>query len=239
MHDMRLSFSTLATPGMDIREVAALARRSGYQGVDLRVSPEEGELTLGSPGTRIRDVRHAFAAEGVAIASLFCYDTPDVDYRRWLPDHLELAAAVGAEAIRIFAAPPGGVDRRAALQGMAAQVRTALDAHAGADIVVQHHAGTLGLAEALELWELVAHARFGIAFSPDHCVETNEPFDVLAPRLRRAARQLYVADAIKRGSDWKTVFPGEGVVPNAAAWEALEATGTKSDDRPDADGGVA
>ena len=46
MHDMRLSFSTLATPGMDIHEVAALARRSGYHGVDLRVSPEEGQPVL-------------------------------------------------------------------------------------------------------------------------------------------------------------------------------------------------
>ncbi|WP_052852265.1 sugar phosphate isomerase/epimerase family protein [Streptomyces avicenniae] len=153
----RLGFATLGCPGAPLAEVIALARRHGCPYVELRAA--EGEiLHTGLPAARVARVREELDASGVALLALNSYVRlcvpsagPGDDQEDALLAHVELAAASGARAVRVFMndeEPHGGDtptegERRAlerlarvAPRAAAAGVTVALethDSHARAD----------------------------------------------------------------------------------------------------------
>ena len=59
---MKISFTTLATPGVSGTDAIKLARQYGYDGIDLRVSAHKGEIEMPCDAGRVRELRAALDA---------------------------------------------------------------------------------------------------------------------------------------------------------------------------------
>jgi len=232
---MKLSFTTMATPGIGGVEAIRSARRYGYHGVDLRVSDMQGELSLESPPSVLREIRDAFATEGIASPSLLCYNATGnaEDPASWeqmetsLLNLLELAEKVGSESIRMFA---GHIHQAAdidlTLKRIAESTRNALERNGGpVRIVIQNHAGHCSVTECGEIIRRAASPRLGLVFSPDHCTMVNEDLTAAYAIAKQSATQLYIADAtpVQTGDkkEFRSVLPGKGIVPLREAYLAL------------------
>ncbi len=70
----RLSFTTMGTPELDGPLSIKLARQCGFDGIDLRVSDNKGEVgTPPLPG-QIQEILRALKGEGVDLVSIFSYN---------------------------------------------------------------------------------------------------------------------------------------------------------------------
>ena len=218
----KISFTTLSTPGLDVAAVAALARRFGYDGVDLRLSAHAGELLPDCTDADARIVGRILTGEGVELAGLLCY----LDFRAerdlaqslmgQLERMLDIAAASGAQSIRLI-----GSDREGAVDALAWALHDVLARRADPiGAVLQNHLNAFTTAQCLQVIEQAGNPRVALAFSPDHCVLMDEGFGGIFPRLAGQVRKLFVADVRKNGPSHETVLPGEGIVPLAESYEA-------------------
>lgn len=141
---MRLAFSTLGLPGLPVPDLVALARTSGYQGVELRCHPEE-PVHPGLGRLERTDVVEEFAKGGIEILTLASYvkvaaPGDDEPVLAELREHLALARDLGAAHVRVFPgardvpqveSDPTAVRRLAAIAPYAADlgVRVLLETH--------------------------------------------------------------------------------------------------------------
>jgi sugar phosphate isomerase/epimerase len=106
----RLAFSTLGCPGLPLPEVAELARRTGWRGIELRSAPDEPvHIGLSAAGRRAA-VATLDGATVLCVASYVKVAAGRVEDDRCVADLLAeaaLAADLGARAVRVF---PGGDD---------------------------------------------------------------------------------------------------------------------------------
>lgn len=229
---MRLSFTTMATPGWSGVEAIKMAREYGYSAVDLRVSDHKGELTLNATDREINEIKDAFDSEGVEPSSLFCYNTVGSDEpSSWgkmtesIIKNLEIAGRLGAPFIRIFGGDPGKSNNPGdyiirTAEAIANALRICDNEVAA---LIQNHTGSYSAKEAVKLIKQTGSDRFGLAFSPDHCVITEEPLGELFPLIKPFTRQLYIADLIKTQSGYSPVLPGKGCVPLQEVYKLLGA----------------
>lgn len=223
----KISFTTLSTPGLDVAAVAALARRFGYDGADLRFSAHAGELLPDATEADAQAVGRIFADEGVELAGLMCYlDFSAADgLARSLAGQvgrmLDLAAASGAQSIRLI-----GSDREGTVEALAQALGDVLACRGEPiDVVLQNHLNAFTAAQCLQVIELAGDARVSLAFSPDHCVLMGEGFGGILPRIAGHVRKLFVADVQMVGPAYETVLPGQGIVPLADSYDAAGGPG--------------
>ena len=69
----KFSFTTMGTPELNGKEAILLAKKLGFDGVDLRVSDVKGELTINSTDSEIHELNKVFVGEGIKPAGLLCY----------------------------------------------------------------------------------------------------------------------------------------------------------------------
>lgn len=102
---MKFALSTLGLPGMPIADVAGLAARTGYHGVELRAHPEEPV----HPGIGTRERKAAageFQERGIEILAVAGYARVAQPLNPGdLADLVRLAHDLGARFVRVF---PGG-----------------------------------------------------------------------------------------------------------------------------------
>lgn len=223
----------MATPDWSAVECILSAGRYGYDGVDLRVSEDRGELALAmSPADRLTVRSHASGA-GVRIPSLFCYNTVAefkdagwTDMRDSLLRHVELAHDVGAESIRIFAGKGSqgfsDADYFARNVAFFLEVLRQFQA-AGVRILIQNHRHWASADECFALAEAVNHPFLGIGFSPEHVFCGHQDVREPLSRLGHFVFTYYVADGVLAadGSEFQDGFPGEGDVPLKAYFRQL------------------
>lgn len=71
---MKTSFTTMATPGLDVFAQIALAKKYGFTGVDFRVtSGGNGEIAQDLSEEEARKIRENL--QGVALPGLLCYNS--------------------------------------------------------------------------------------------------------------------------------------------------------------------
>lgn len=229
----RLAFTTMGTPDLDHVGAIALARRLGFQGVDLRCAEQKGELDPAAGPAVLGAIARDFEEAGLIIPSLLCYhalrtSTPDWSdgWAAHVRDHLEVARRVGARAIRVFGVHADGTAERGRWLGASAEALASVLAadESGVDILLQNHLGSFSTAEVVRLAERLDDPRLGLVFAPDHAHahERGPVVDVLewaSPWIR----EVYVADLVRHGERWKPVLPGEGEVPLREMVNRLEA----------------
>lgn len=219
---MKFSFTTMATPGMNVREEAGLARKFGYKGIDLRVSDHLGEIKLASSSSELKEVRDILNSEGISLAGLFCYNScADTDKNSWsgmkesILRHLELAAVMGSPSIRIFAGDPlKQSDQEGYIKRTAEVIGEVLDTDGTEiSIVLQNHLNGFSASQGIAMAEMLGNGRFGLAFSPDHCLLMGEEPEKIGGMLKKHAKQMYLADLLINEEGHRCILPGKGTVP--------------------------
>ncbi|WP_330175754.1 sugar phosphate isomerase/epimerase [Streptomyces sp. NBC_01498] len=171
---MNLAFSTLGVPGLPIPEVAALAARTGYQGVELRAHPEEPVHT-GLDARERASVVEEFARHGIRILTVAGYarvaaeDADEQSKGRELDDLVLLARDLGAPYVRVF--PGGGEQDPEAADATAARRLAAaapLAAESGVRILLETHDSHRTGADAMRVLGLVGHPQVGAIWDVMH-----------------------------------------------------------------------
>lgn len=114
---MKLAFSTLGCPRWDTERIADFAGSAGFDGVELRAGPDGVHLSPDAPVREADRVGEIFRARGTPVFALMAYTafgsarSEELAANRDRLLHvLDLAKAVGAEAVRTFVGriPKGG-----------------------------------------------------------------------------------------------------------------------------------
>lgn len=229
-----IAFSTLACPEWTPEEIVDRAATLGYDAIEWRGGPE-GHVSPSWPVHRRRALRRRMADRGVTALAVTAYPsfvTPDPAARaRHLEDllrHLDLAADLGATAVRAFI---GVVEDEASPDALVAR---AIDGLAPA----ADHAGDLGVAIAIEphddfvrsetllpILRGLGHPAVGAIWEIGNAWEAGEDPAVGGPALRPWIRYVQLKDGRGRGADWHLTAIGEGEVPLGAALTLLAGGG--------------
>ncbi|ANE45091.1 hypothetical protein SY83_00505 [Paenibacillus swuensis] len=211
---MKLSYTTLATPGYTAKESIFAAKKYGYAGVDLRVSDLQTNID-------INEVRDTAQAQDIAISSLLCYPPRILpsqssweSFKQDLLRDLKLAAAVGAPSIRTFCHIPDNLTTEWYFAKTTELLIEILERDSSdVNIYIQNHRTHATTRQILKLLDLVSHPRVGLLFSPDHCMKLEEDLLKHPEPLLPYVRQLYIADVYPKEDAFPDVLPGLGKVP--------------------------
>ena len=106
---MKLSFTTLGCPDWTLETIAARAKPMGYDGVELRTSPDGNHLSPDAPAAEVERVAALFLAAGTSVVSVMGYcrfaltDPAEVTANQVLMRKLiGIAGILGAKYIRTF-----------------------------------------------------------------------------------------------------------------------------------------
>lgn len=226
----------MATPNHSGVEAIQMARKFQYTGVDLRISDHLGELKINSSAEEINQIKDAFKSEGVKPSGLLCYNesgndepTSWVRMKESILRHLEIAARLGSPSIRIFGGNPKSCKNPkeyiAKTADVIAEVLQKDDS--GVAILIQNHEGSYSVEHSLDLINLTGNDRFGLLYSPEHCIITGESLDDLYPSIKKVTKQIYYADILKIQDGYKYTLPGKGCI---FLKESLDALGGKDYD---------
>ncbi|PCG86540.1 xylose isomerase [Streptomyces sp. WZ.A104] len=222
---MKLAFSTLGVPGTPLAEVVRLASGHGYQGVELRVHPEE-PVHLGLSPLERADVVEVFKAAGVEILALAGYvrvaaEGDDGPVLAELAELVRLARDLGAPYVRVF--PGGGDQDREAADATAARRLGAAAPYAadlGVNVLLETHDSHRAAVAAARVVAAVGHPRIGAVWDVLHTwLAGEEPaasHAVLAPHLG----YVQVKD-VASARDLTPLVPGAGALPLAACLDGL------------------
>ena len=208
----KLAFSTLGCPGASIEQVCGHAAIGGCSGVELRCY--QGELI--APDTALdvaRAVGNALRAGGIEPVCLATYvrigSAEDVSSE--LERHLELAAAAGIPAIRVFGGEPGDPD----VPGRAIKRLRAADeasARTGVAILLETHDAMLEGRTIAGVLEEAAVPTAGALWDILNPWRAGEEPEETARHLGRWLRHVQVKDAAS-STQLAPLIPGTGAVP--------------------------
>jgi sugar phosphate isomerase/epimerase len=233
---MRLAFSTLGVPGLPVREVATLAARNGFHGVELRASPEE-PVHVGLDASGRAAAAAGFADQGIAVANIASYVTvaapgPDEPVISELRAHLALAADLGAPAVRVFPGAgsveddEGAEDSReadtAAARRLAAVAAEATDR--GVRLLLETHDSHRAGADVARVLGLVGHPAVGALWDVMHTWLAGETPEAAYLALAPYLDTVQVKDIASR-TDTVPLALGAGVLPLPDVIEELSRAG--------------
>ena len=100
---MKLSFTTMATPELTVWQQAEAAKQFGFHAVDLRMQTGgSGEIPVDAEVECLKQIRK----DAGTVSSILCYnkqiETGVMEMADSVRQHLEIAKAIHAPAIRIF-----------------------------------------------------------------------------------------------------------------------------------------
>jgi sugar phosphate isomerase/epimerase len=232
---MKLSFTTLGTPGRSVGEIIDLAAKFGFAGVDPRFSAHLGEIRPESTRGEIEKLGARFRDAGLAVPSLFAYtaipkESADLwgDFERAVRHELQVATWLGAQRARINAPKPGPALPVETVLARIPEIvaRVLADDPSPTQLVIQNHSGNLDSLQIVRMAEEVDHPRFGLVFSPDHTLLTKEgDFEAVWKRVLPWTQEVYLADLTLDGPKHHHAIPGEGDVPLAGTVRFFEENG--------------
>jgi sugar phosphate isomerase/epimerase len=242
---IRLAFSTLGCPDLAIAEVAEVAARHGFCGVELRAAAGQ-PVHAGLGPARRRDIASALTDRGVDVLSLASYvrvADPATDDDAVVGDalaHARLAADLGASFLRVFPggptgtspapggtpdAPAGSAEARGCADAAAirrlTRIRDALTG-SGVRIALETHDSHPGGADVARILDGCP----GVLAIWDtlHTWRAGEaPADTVRSLAGRLA-YVQVKD-VAAADDLAPLPPGAGVLPLTAVADALRANG--------------
>ena len=227
---LKLAFTTLACPAWTLEQAVEAARRSGYEGLELRLL--DGELLQPDlPAEARQRVRAVCVDAGIPIV---CVDTsvkiaqPDPDERaKQVQDgllFLDLAASWDAPLIRVFGGPPAGVDQDEAIQA-AVECLAPLAARGrelGVGIALETHDAFSSSAAVAGVIKDIPGA--GALWDTLHPFRVGETVQETLGRLGERLLHVHIKDGRRPpggGENWELTLLGAGDVPVRAILGAL------------------
>lgn len=230
---MRISYTTLATPELNGIEAIKIARKYGYDGIDLRVSASSGELTLTSSKQHIQELVDTLDTEGIALASLLAYNaTGGLSPSTWVRmadsilTHLELAGTMNASTLRIgLGKIPAEMEETAYQDRLVNLLHKVLsDAPNHVSLLIQNHYNNFNVRECSHIIRQLCDPRLGLIVSSDHCLLQNEGAETVQQSASGITKQLYIADILKLENSYEDVLPGTGEIPIQQYLDAIGGT---------------
>ena len=216
----------MGTPLLDARGAIELAKKTGFQGVDLRVSDNKGEVLPTANTGDLKEIKILLDDNGIQLAGLLCYNkTGTQKESSWqemedsLKRHMDIGCELGSPSIRMFGGNPlelGELSRY--IDASAKVIKKVCDANKHIKIYLQNHGGSYTFAQAMTLQDKVDDKGFSQVFSPDHCLMMGEDLSTVYENASKYSSQIYLSDVIKKhdqGNDPKYmgILPGQGEVP--------------------------
>ena len=229
-----IAFSTLACPEWSATETVRRAAALGYDAIEWRGGPE-GHVNPGWSAADRRRLRAFMLEHGVAPLAITAYPslvTPDPEARAAhvadLIDHLDLAADLGASAVRAFigviedaASRPALIDRAIAALRPAADRALEL----GVSVAIEPHDDFARSETLVPILAALDHPAVGAIWEIGNAWEVGEHPDVGAAGLGPWIRYVQVKDGRGQGAHWRLTAIGEGEVPLLDAFRRLAAQG--------------
>ena len=208
---MRLAFSTLGCSGRPLREVAALARQSGWLGLELRAAPDEPVHTGLTAAQRSAALAEL---DGVPVVCVASYVRIAAEGESCVADalaHAQLALDLGAQAVRVF---PGATSTGPAADAVAVRHLTAIAARLPDPVEIwleTHDSHSRGVDVARVLGE-VGHPRIRAIWDVLHPWRVGEALTVTAAALHPYLAHVQVKDVAS--PEERTPLPlGAGTIP--------------------------
>lgn len=206
---MKYSFMTFSCPELTFDEVLALAKQVGYDGIEPRLDAKHAHgVEVAADADTRRAVRQKAADSGVAIACLAtsCTYADPRDHQQKIDDTLgriDLAADVGAPAIRVFGGKLGqGLDRLAAIDLVAESLGACADHARRRNVIIcmETHDAWCDPQHVAAVMKQVNHPNVGVNWDVMHPVRAagatmDSAFTALEPWIRH----LHVHDGVADG----------------------------------------
>ena len=221
--NFKISFTTMATPELDIPAQAVVARKYNFDGVDLRVIQKgRGEIPPDLTQEQADEILDQFA--DIEISSLMCYNKNIANGHEEMVESIlngiRIAKLLKTPLIRIFS---GRIETQENLEALVMALKTVLERDdSSIKIGIQNHVNHISALQTVEVCERVNSPRVGIILSPDQSVARDEDYVPLLPRAAKHTFQLYVAD---KNSDKSFVRIGAGIIDNARNLRILRENG--------------
>lgn len=235
---IRLGFSTIACPELDVGGVIDLARRAGLQGIEIRFLSGTVDLvslaelspaTIGETRRRFEDAGLDVVVIGTGVRMVSLDPAVREQQMASARANLAIARGLGARFLRVFGGPvPPGQDRDRTLDAIAAGLGSVADMTAaeGVDCILETHDDFCTSASVLDLYRRGASSALGILWdtlhSHRHGETAQQTFAALGPRIRH----VHVKDSVRAdpgGFDF--ALTGEGSVPIASFFDVLKTAG--------------
>lgn len=251
---MKLGFWTVGMPAWTVDELADVAVREGFEGVELNSSrrlpqPEGYELALDPTDADVAALRAAFASRGIEVVTLLAaghkiHENGRADWGRFEEDfarHARLADRIGARRVRVGISgldqPADPADWPETLDRAWAALGRALDPYPGLEAVIENHPQSADARQLFTAAERHGDRRIGLMYSPEHAMVMQEDFLGLIDDYAPWIFEVCLADrrVIPEGlADWDGRFYtvryeacliGEGNLPIPAVIRRLAAAG--------------
>ena len=196
MKNIKISFTTMATPELDLDKEIAEAKRYGFDGIDFRmIYNNKGEIDESISQEDAQKILQKL--DRLALPSLLCYNLKIRDGHEQMVSSilkcLEVAKKLKVSAIRIFTGKLETDEDTDVLIQVLQEI--VLKDNSAVKIAMQNH-NNLGvtLHQALEVCQRVNSARIGVIVSPDQAVRKGENIADVLPKLAPYVTQLYMVD---------------------------------------------
>lgn len=188
---MKVSFTTMALPGISLAEQAALRVAYGFDAIDIRMQEGgSGEVPVDVTPEELATIR-SMLPNGT-LSSVFCYNKQIScgvsEMATSIVAHLKIAKVLSAPAIRAYTGRLSDDEVELACQAL----RIALAQELEGTILLQNHINCgPTIHQAVCICRSVESERLKIAFSPDHCFLSGE--DIPIKETIPYVGQLYIA----------------------------------------------
>ena len=219
---MKLSFTTMGTPGVPLEILAKEVKNYGFDGVDMRVH-ENGEIPQNLTSAQAEKIKELF--KDTHFPGLLCYtktlDDGEKEMELSVLKHLEIADMLGCESIRLFS---GQITDEDGINRLCTVIENVLEKYSGnTKIYLQHHTfNGLTCSQAVEIFKRLDNERCGFIFSPDEGFKMDEDYMPYIPEIAKFTKQIYVADIT---DDKKYCLMGDGIIPFKEILKELENNG--------------
>jgi len=228
---MRYSFMSFSCPQLSLNEMLALAKRTGYDGIEPRlVSKHAHGIEVDISAAERREVKAKVADSGVELACIAtsCRYADPSTTRENIEETLrciDLAADVGSSRIRVFGGKLGeGIDREDAINLLAESLQSVADyaAERGVFVCMETHDDWCDPAHLAEVMRRVSHPAIGVNWDIMHPVRAagstmDHAFEVLKPWIKHV--HFHDGVTVNGKSELRPI--GEGAIDHKRAVELL------------------
>ncbi len=232
---MKYAFMSFSCPELELSEMLALAARTGYDGIELRIGGgHKHGVELDSSAEQRRHAREQAASSGVELCcvSTSCKYADPSTVQQQVEDTLrsiDLAGDLGAPVVRVFGGRiPEGVTREQAIHGVAAALGAVADraTERGVTVCLETHDDWCDPDHVADVVRQVDSDAIAVNWDVLHPVRTaGKTMDQAFETLRLWIRHVHFHDGSMRDDKLEYKSLGEGDFDNRRAVQLLRAAG--------------
>ena len=219
----KISFTTMGTPELDAFGAIDAAVEYGFDGVDLRISRDEGEIMADMSDEQLAKIKAYANEKNIELPGLLCYFNRTIwesfgynSCEEYLLRLMEIAEKLGSKIVRYQAGDASSSDDRKKCIEDEMKIINDVLAKNTSDVMIgiQNHANSYTVSDTVYAASLCPSNRLCLIYSPDHCFIIEEDVSAMLDDIKKITPEMYVSDIIMIDGKHQSVAPGEGGVDN-------------------------